>query len=586
MTNIWVINFWSNQLSQISENLGDVIFSFGGFTVLKDCNSNTPKYFYDISIDIKDDAQTGNNYIVSELFEGVSFVKENYTLKDITLEVLMYPHGEKTIDQLVLDIKDIFAPIKWEILYQYRGEMMKLKAIKNSLKFNLKRTFPSFTVNFTATPFFESQIKQNLGSSFSWTSTQIDIWNDWNRIYPKMRVIPTGNCWGFTIGNSAWKARYIRDWANGSTANAGTHWVEIQAIEKNTWDNIALGRSVTSSTGNTTNISRITDWNLDTSLFFDIWGSGNLSVTVDLWSICDISEIKIWRFYADSRSYFNTKTEISSDGVNWITVFDSATEWTYKETALGKTHKIEEKNLLIDGKRTILENINSGEIIDIDFASGKVEKNGITVPTIWQLPLLAKDASMFLTFLDKYSYPSLNQSKDSKTGTSGSNIVSVTDSTRYFRVGQLFNAHSITYLKKITLWGNNIFAYSLFFSMKIYTSTAKTTLISEFSKNVYAGQNISPIIFDIEGEWLNISWYANIYIEIDIWHMSSLPSSSTEYFRLARTVTSTGTSYDYDMAVMTWNWDIVLNGVSSPYIATSENVTWASYLLEYFNNYL
>ncbi|MDT4867499.1 hypothetical protein FQZ97_1024130 [compost metagenome] len=48
--------------------------------------------------------------------------------------------------------------------------------------------------------------------------------------------------------------------------------------------------------------------------------------------------VKVWHYYADGRTYYATKTEVSVDGTNWNTIFDSATSGTYPETSAGKTH--------------------------------------------------------------------------------------------------------------------------------------------------------------------------------------------------------------------------------------------------------
>lgn len=65
---------------------------------------------------------------------------------------------------------------------------------------------------------------------------------------------------------------------------------------------------------------------------------GLVSVTVTLPTAQDISSVKVWHYYADGRTYYATKTEVSADGVAWATVFDSATSGTYAESAAGKTH--------------------------------------------------------------------------------------------------------------------------------------------------------------------------------------------------------------------------------------------------------
>ncbi|MFZ2835786.1 MAG: discoidin domain-containing protein [Candidatus Saccharimonadales bacterium] len=93
--------------------------------------------------------------------------------------------------------------------------------------------------------------------------------------------------------------------------------------------NIALGASSTNT--------YLTDGLTTSNPYYGI-APGLASVTVTLGSAQDVSMIKVWHYYADGRTYYATKTEVSADNTNWTTVFDSATSGTYQETAAGKTH--------------------------------------------------------------------------------------------------------------------------------------------------------------------------------------------------------------------------------------------------------
>ena len=149
--------------------------------------------------------------------------------------------------------------------------------------------------------------------------------------------------------------RYIRDYVNGSTANNDAHWCEIQAYDRwgrnvafasdGEWNN---GIYDSSFNGNT---SRYGLNKLNTTTYkpmhvitqgtpepgFLVKPSGLQSVTIDMGIIHYIDKIKVWHYYPDSRTYHNTKTEVSVDGVNWVTVFDSAIEGEYQETSAGHT---------------------------------------------------------------------------------------------------------------------------------------------------------------------------------------------------------------------------------------------------------
>lgn len=132
-----------------------------------------------------------------------------------------------------------------------------------------------------------------------------------------------------TTSKTNCRARYIRDWGNGSNLDARTTWNQIFALKGTT--NIALNKTVTASFSAT--LSYITDGNI-TGTWVDST-SGLQWVQVDLGSVQDIDNIIVWHYHSDERLYHNTKTEISEDGVNWTTVFDSALSGEYQEKHYG-----------------------------------------------------------------------------------------------------------------------------------------------------------------------------------------------------------------------------------------------------------
>lgn len=135
------------------------------------------------------------------------------------------------------------------------------------------------------------------------------------------------------------RARYIRDWCGRNTTNDWGIWSEVKVFLKN-GTNIAQGKSVTGRRPqHATNVySRVTDNNIE------YYGHANSIVPdgetdwvrIDLGQVYyDIDYIQIWHYYPDGRTFYGTKTEISTDDVNWTPVFDSAKSGTYKETAAG-----------------------------------------------------------------------------------------------------------------------------------------------------------------------------------------------------------------------------------------------------------
>ncbi len=103
---------------------------------------------------------------------------------------------------------------------------------------------------------------------------------------------------------------------------------------------ISEGGCVNVALGATSPSALVTDGSTVTSPWYSS-GSGLQSTTVTLAQIYDITSVKVWHYYGDGRTYNATKTEVSADGTNWHTVFDSAVSGTYQETAAGKTHNFD-----------------------------------------------------------------------------------------------------------------------------------------------------------------------------------------------------------------------------------------------------
>ena len=131
--------------------------------------------------------------------------------------------------------------------------------------------------------------------------------------------------------------RYIRDWSNGSTANSGNHWYELMAIDEY-GNNKALNRPVTSNGSASTNLPHLTNGVTSTGTYVSVGNSETaVYVQVDLGKIYyNIAEIKVWKYYNDGRTYHESKTEVSSDGVNWHPIYDYTVEGEYASTSEGK----------------------------------------------------------------------------------------------------------------------------------------------------------------------------------------------------------------------------------------------------------
>lgn len=151
------------------------------------------------------------------------------------------------------------------------------------------------------------------------------------------------------------KVRYIRDWLNGNTINTSGCWTEISAMQGK--NNLAVGKTVTSDTAFSTgynNLATVTDGNTvpaetgnPNSTYCGITTAGAHWVQVDLGSIYDnIDYIQIWHYYLDGRTFHGTKTQVSADGVNWTTLFDSTVSGEYPETSSGNIINVNLGNIM------------------------------------------------------------------------------------------------------------------------------------------------------------------------------------------------------------------------------------------------
>lgn len=103
--------------------------------------------------------------------------------------------------------------------------------------------------------------------------------------------------------------------------------------------NLALGKPFTTTLDNTQRQDIVTDGKTYSTPYLDVLGTGiPVAVTVYLKEAYDINQIKVWHYWADNRTYYGTKTEVSEDGQNWYVIFDSSVSGTYQETYDGRTY--------------------------------------------------------------------------------------------------------------------------------------------------------------------------------------------------------------------------------------------------------
>jgi hypothetical protein len=107
--------------------------------------------------------------------------------------------------------------------------------------------------------------------------------------------------------------------------------------------NLAYAKPVTfNGTQDTSTVlqSGITDGDLTSANYFTVAGSANTWVQIDLGSVQTVDRIVVWHYYTDGRTFHGTKVQVSPDGTNWTTIFDSVTAGEYAEdtSGAGKTH--------------------------------------------------------------------------------------------------------------------------------------------------------------------------------------------------------------------------------------------------------
>jgi RHS repeat-associated protein len=121
--------------------------------------------------------------------------------------------------------------------------------------------------------------------------------------------------------------------------------------ETNVYKNLAKGIVVSGSTGMThpdvvANGDTQADSGTSASREFAYSNTTGLQyVKIDLGATFPVNKVIVWHYNGDGRTYHNTKTQVSADGINWTTVFDSATQGEYAETLAGKTHTFAQQSV-------------------------------------------------------------------------------------------------------------------------------------------------------------------------------------------------------------------------------------------------
>lgn len=132
------------------------------------------------------------------------------------------------------------------------------------------------------------------------------------------------------------KIRYIRNYLNGNSVDGYNRWVEIRAFDVY-GRNVALGKAVTANfTPYNKPLSALVDNDIRTANYITSTVANRQQfVQIDLGDLYFIEKIIMWHYYGDNRIYRGNILQVSVDGINWITVFDSDVDGEYVETASG-----------------------------------------------------------------------------------------------------------------------------------------------------------------------------------------------------------------------------------------------------------
>lgn len=154
------------------------------------------------------------------------------------------------------------------------------------------------------------------------------------------------------VDTSFSKIRYVRDWLNGNSIDNTNYWLNCEISGGNV--NYASGITPKGYNGldslatvEVTNPSYYTDNSFIDSEERDLTRYASISsndwccLQLDLGDVKSVDYIRIWHYYADEREY-NHKLQISQDGSNWQTLYDSEVQGRYTESNSGKTYILNE----------------------------------------------------------------------------------------------------------------------------------------------------------------------------------------------------------------------------------------------------
>lgn len=150
--------------------------------------------------------------------------------------------------------------------------------------------------------------------------------------YGKAMKYYDGSSWKVPQSTSVYygdnPVRYIRWGANGSTSNSATHFAEIQAFENGAEKLFGLLPTVITGDYQSGDYATLTDGTTASTPYVGFSSLEPVLLEWDLGAEYLIDLIKFWNYYADGRSYYDVNIQVSTDGVNFTTIYGPATTAT------------------------------------------------------------------------------------------------------------------------------------------------------------------------------------------------------------------------------------------------------------------
>lgn len=173
----------------------------------------------------------------------------------------------------------------------------------------------------------------------------VPIYNPTDFPTSPLRIMTSKGLGVFDLKAPVTGVRYIRDWCGGSNMNTLPLWAEIMAFDQN-GTNVALSKPYSFSPGMTiidpghVNDGIVSHVDDNAAAIWDGITPGEMYYAqIDLQSVIPLKEITVWHYY-DGRIFNKSKLEVSTDGNNWIAIFDTSIHGTYPETMEGKKHSL------------------------------------------------------------------------------------------------------------------------------------------------------------------------------------------------------------------------------------------------------